>query len=110
MTRADPADELGATLVAPKLGMMYVPATSPSIVREQMVGHLDTDLRTAFAGGPHRGARLVWDGDPGHFVVQELGVARGHERKHAEQEGTGTQPGPNRRRASSSIASTCSTE
>ena len=68
-----------------------------------------TDLRAALAGRPHRGARVIGDRDPGHLVVQELGVARGHEREHAGRSGTGTPPGPNRRRASSSIASTCST-
>ena len=69
----------------PKLGMMYVPATSASTAREQVDRPSRCHLRAALAGRAHRRPRLVGDRDPGHLVVEELGVARRDERQDAEQ-------------------------
>ena len=83
---ADPADQPGALLVAPE-ARHDVRAGDLALDRgEQAIGHLDADLRAALAGRAHRGPRLVGDDDPGHLVVEELGVAGRHERQHAEQD------------------------
>ena len=108
MAGPDPPDSSAACSYRPKLGMMYVPATSGSACSRsaRLISRPTSAPRSP--GGVHRRARLVRDRDPGDLVVQELGVAGGLQRQDAEQDGHRESRPAERRRASSTIASTCS--
>ena len=86
MPRPDPADELGALLVAPEARHDVGPGDLALHRGQEAVGHLDADLRAAFAGRAHRLAGPVGDRDPGDLVVEELGVAGRDQRQDAEQD------------------------
>ena len=86
MARPDPADELGALLVAPEARHDVGPGDLALHRGQEAVGHLDADLRAALAGRAHRLPGLVGDRDAGDLVVEELGVAGRDQRQDAEQD------------------------
>ena len=86
VARPDPPDELRALLVPAEARHDVRPGNLALHRGQEVVGHLDPDLRAALAGGSHRRPRLVGDRDPGHLVVEELGVPGRDERQHPEED------------------------
>ena len=78
--------------------MMYVPWTCGALGQQPM-SHLEANLGATLAGPAHRRADLGGDGDAGHLVVQELGVALGVKRQDAQQHGPRQAARPARRGA-----------
>ena len=83
--RADAPHQLRRLLVAPEAGHDVGALDERAHLVEQRQGRLQADLRAPLPGRRHGGAHLVGDGDAGHLVMEELGVARGVQRQHAQQ-------------------------